>query len=199
MARILVLVADGFDDQELQGLTKALREDGQDVVRVGPKRGETVTGKGGQEVQVDLDPLQVNHSASHVVVVPGGPGADKLVENSQMVNVVYSMAHKGRIVVAVGRGVRMLPPVAKQKSPNPVATGTKVLQGDLLKGRLVTGDAEARQELEKAGAHWSDGPVVTDLPLVTARSARGDDLGLLLDELAPLLPLAEQPVVSQIL
>jgi putative intracellular protease/amidase len=199
MARILLLLADGFDDEEVQGVEQALTKEGHEVVLVGAKRGKTVKGAGGQERVVALEPLQVNFNASHAVVVPGGKAADALVDSSQMVNVVYSVVHKGRLAVTLGRGVRILVPVGKQKSPNPVATGNRVIEGEVLKGRRVTGDLEVREELEKAKAVWSGERVVTDGPLVTAASGKGDDLRRLMEEMLPLLPMAEQPVVSRIL
>lgn len=199
MARVLFLLADGFDDRDYKGLRGALEGEGHEVVPVGAERGATVTGSGGLEVQTERDPLHLDLNAYHVVVVPGGAGADRLVENSQMVNVVYSMAHKGRWLVLVGRGVRLLPPVGKQKSPNPIATGNRVLDSDLIKGRLVTGDPEVREELEKGGARWGGGPVRMDGVVASARSGHGGDLERLMEELAPALALAQRPVVSRIL
>lgn len=199
MARVLILLTDGFDDAPVTGLEAALQEEGHEVVFVGTKRGATVTGKSGTERVCDLDPLHVNLAASHAVVIPGGPGADALLESSQMVNVVYSVVHKGRFAVAIGRGVRMLPPVAKQKSPNPVETGTKIVQGELLKGRSVTGDPEVQEELEKAGALWQHQGVCVDGPWITANLDREGALERLVDEMVPFLVMAERPVVSQIL
>lgn len=199
MARILLLLMDGFDDEEVRNLRRALEAEGQEVVLLGPKRGERVTGQEGDEIVCERDPLQVNLNTCHMVVVPGGPGADQLAESAQMVNMVYSMAHKGRVVVAVGRGVLTLPPADKEKSPNPIATGTKVLDGPLLKGRVVTGDPDVREQLEKAGAKWGGGVLQADGVLVTARSAKGADLDRLMEELAPRFMMAARPVVSRIL
>ncbi len=199
MARVLLLLMDGFDDEEVRNLRRALEAEGQDVVLLGPKRGETVTGNNGDEIVCERDPLQVNLNTCHMVIVPGGPGADEIADSPQMVNMVYSMAHKGREVIAVGRGVRALPPADKEKSPNPIPTGTKVLDAPLLKGRVVTGDPETREELEKAGARWGGGVLQADGVLVTARSARGTDLDRLMEELAPRFVISARPVVSRIL
>ena len=74
MARVLFLLADGFDEKDLEGLQDSLVGEGHEVVLAGAKRRTTVTGNGGREVVVEQDPLHLNLNAYHVLVVPGGPG-----------------------------------------------------------------------------------------------------------------------------
>ncbi len=199
MARVVILLMDGFDDAQVTGLQSALGREGHEVVLVGEKQGTPVTGKNGTDLVCTLDPLHLNLSATHALVVPDGPAAENIAKSSNMVNMVYSVVHKGRFAIAIGHGVLVLPPVADQKSPNPIETGTKIVQGDLLKGRSVTGDPETREELEKAGAQWEGGTVCVDGPWITAHVRSQDDLERLVDEMLPLLVMAEQPVVSRIL
>lgn len=200
MARCLILVMEGFADDEVEALRGALPREGHDVVLVGPQQGQTVTGAAGAEVRADRDPLHLDLNRAHVAIVPGGAAAaEALVATPSMVNVVYSVVHKGRLVAAAGAGVRLLPPAATQKPPNPVATGTKIVADNFLEGRRVTGDPAAREELEKAGARFVDRPVVAHDPVVTARSLAGPHLDRFLAELLPLLAKAERPVTGRIL
>jgi putative intracellular protease/amidase len=197
MARVLILVADGFPEGEVLPLAERLSEEGHGVDLTGPRQGAKVTGDKGATVTAARDPLHIDLNRAHAVIVPGGAAADLLAGTPSIVNVVYSVAHKGRLVATSGRGVQLLLRAGTQKSPNPVATGTKILERFLAE-RRVTGDAAFKDELERSGARFvADRAVVVDDPFITARSLSGADLERFLDELLPVLPRMELPVVAR--
>ncbi len=172
MPKALLLLADGFVDAHAVDLAGALQRQGFDVVRVGLKGGSEATSKTGRTVPVEKGYLDVNLNLYDLVVLPDGACADVFTDHKSFTNIVYTMLHKGRVVVALGRSVRALVPAQNQKtSPNPAPNGTRILQGDIVKGRRVAADAAVAQELQKAGAIPVDDPVVVDGPVVTAHGA----------------------------
>jgi catalase len=69
--RVAFLVADGFDDEALAAIKKALTKEGAVVKIVAPRLG-AVVGRGGTELKIDFSFLTCNSVLFDAVYVPGG-------------------------------------------------------------------------------------------------------------------------------
>ena len=75
--KLVVLLAEGFEDLEYWVTVMRLREEGAEVLTVGPDL-ETVSGKNALSAQADATPEDVDASGLDGVVIPGGWAPDKL-------------------------------------------------------------------------------------------------------------------------
>jgi len=186
MPRALILVADGFPTRDVQDVAKRLHDQGFETRYCGAERGATYKAEDGTHVVADLGYLNVDLSRYALVVVPGGAAGDALAAHKSMYNIVYSLLHKGRTAAVVGTGLNVLLAAAANKtSPNPVATGTHILEGEIARDRRVTGPEALREAAEKAGAVWTEEPVVQDGPVISAVELQGENLRLFIEALLP--------------
>ena len=75
--KIVVLVADGFEDLEYWVTVMRLQEEGAEVISVGPNEG-SFSGKNALEATADVTADRVDASELDGIVVPGGWAPDKL-------------------------------------------------------------------------------------------------------------------------
>jgi len=71
-ARIAVLVEDNYQELELWYPVLRMREEGAEVVVVGPEKGRTFTSKHGYAATADQAADDVEVAAVDAVIVPGG-------------------------------------------------------------------------------------------------------------------------------
>jgi protease I len=154
--RIAVLVEKFYEDLELWYPVLRLREAGFQVQIVGPKAGETYTSKHGYPARADVAATDVRADDLAAVVIPGGYSPDHMRRCRAMVELVTSAVRQGKVVAAICHGPWML-------------CSTKAIAG-----RKVTSFASIRDDLENAGAVWSDAACIRDGNLVTSRTP--DDL-----------------------
>ncbi len=156
--RVAVLVADGFEQAELDGPVQAMRDAGLavdvlapdaehhgHVVGVSP-RGEA-RGVKPDRLLVDADP-----KAYDALLVPGGASSAEAMRTSPAhVEFVRSFAERRKPIAAFCHALALL------------------AEADLLRGRTVTAWPVLRDALERAGARWIDREVAVDGKLVTGR------------------------------
>jgi protease I len=152
MAQVAFVVADDFEDAELEMPQERLRDAGHRVTLVGARRGQAVRGKRGAVVEIDMAGSEVDPRDLDAVVVPGGYSPDRLRLQPDVVNLLRQVARAGRLIAAICHGPSLL------------------IDADLLAGRTVTSWPSIRRDLENAGATWVDEAVVTDGNLVTSRN-----------------------------
>ncbi len=146
MKKILVLLAEGFEEIEALAPADIWRRLGFEVVLTGVT-GKTVTGAHGVAVGTDL-PLE-KASGADAVFLPGGlPGATNLRDSAAVISLIKKMSAEGKVVAAIcaapivlakaglsdGRRVTGYPGT-ERGVPNLRYTGARV-ETD---GRLVTG------------------------------------------------------------
>src|SRR5436309_14455830 len=88
MARIAILVEKTYEDLELQYPRLRLKEAGHDVDIVGPKAGETYTGKWGYPQKAEKSASDVRAQDYALIVIPGGASPDHMRRSEHMLRLV---------------------------------------------------------------------------------------------------------------
>lgn len=100
MGKILVPLAEGFEEIEAFAIVDVLRRAGLDVVVAGTP-GNLVLGAHGVRVNTDARLIDVEESKLDSIVLPGGPGTDNLIRDERLLKMVDSFARKGKLVAAI--------------------------------------------------------------------------------------------------
>lgn len=149
--KVIQLVEHEFEDLELWYPVLRLREEGVTVHIVGPKAGETYTGKYGVPVTSDYAFEDIDAADYDGILVPGGWSPDKLRRYAGVIRLVKDM-HETR------------KPIGQICHAGWVLISAKILQGV-----KVTSTPGIRDDMENAGAIWIDEPVVIDGHIVSSR------------------------------
>jgi protease I len=156
MARIAILIEKIYEDLELQYPRLRLREAGHTVEIVGPRAGETYTGKWGYPQKSEKAASDVKASDYQLIVIPGGSSPDHMRRDGGMVKLVRDAAAKGIPMAAICHGPWML------------------CSTDVLKGRRCTSYMSIAHDVVNAGGKWVDEECVVDGGIITSRCP--DDL-----------------------
>ncbi|MCI2425222.1 type 1 glutamine amidotransferase [Candidatus Acetothermia bacterium] len=148
--RVAVLVADMYQELEFWYPYLRLKEEGVQVVAVGPEKREYKS-RFGYPVQPELAAAEVRTADFDAVVIPGGYAPDYMRRSPALVSFVRAMAESGKPVAAICHG------------------GWMLCSARVLKGRKATSVGAIRDDIENAGATWVDEPVVVDGNLITSR------------------------------
>lgn len=155
-ARILIISANGFEQDELMVPRDKLRQAGAKVDVASPD-GKPVRGwkskDWGDTVQADLALADVNPANYQALVIPGGQiNPDLLRVNPEAMKIVRSFLDSGSIVAAVCHGPWLL------------------VEADAVRGRNVTSYQSIKTDVVNAGGKWVDREVVADQGIITSRS-----------------------------
>lgn len=157
MAKVAIVLGDGFEDSEFQVPYDRIREAGHDVAVVGRQAGQEVKGKKGKVAFTpELGPDQVSAADFDALVIPGGHAPDKLRMDEGIVKFVKGFFGSDKPVAAICHA------------------GSLLIEADVVEGRTVTSYPSIRTDLVNAGAEWVDREVVVDGRLITSRTP--DDL-----------------------
>lgn len=153
---VAVLVANGFEQAELERPMQALRDAGAKAVIVSPQSG---TVKAWQSHQWgDVFPVDVGLGAARAddfdaLVLPGGVmNPDHLRQDGEAVALVKAFFDQHKPVAAICHGPWTL------------------IDAGVVDGRRMTSYPSLKADLKNAGANWVDEPVVVDQGLVTSRN-----------------------------
>src|ERR687886_770307 len=133
--KVVVLVADGFEDLEYWVTVMRLREEGAEVISVGPSL-EPVSGKNFLEAQADATADDVDAQELDGIVVPGGWAPDKLRRYPEITNLVKTVHERGKTVAIICHG------------------GLVAISAGIVEGVSATGSLGIKDDLENAGATW---------------------------------------------
>ena len=153
--RVAILVAEGFEQQELTEPRKALDEAGAVTQIVSPAEGE-VQGWNHFD-KADMFPVDVpldeaNADDFDALLLPGGvANPDQLRMNEKAVRFVRQFFDDGKPVAVICHGPWTL------------------IEADVVRGRKITSWPSLKTDLINAGAEWVDEEVVTDNGLVSSR------------------------------
>jgi protease I len=150
--RVAVLVENLYEDLEGWYPVLRLREEGAEVVIVGPEKDKVYHGKHGYPLRSDASSREVAGDAFDAVVVPGGYAPDMMRRERSMVDFVAAAHQKGRIVAGICHA------------------GWMLISAGVVKGKTVTGFFAIKDDLVNAGATFVDREVVVDNLLVTSRN-----------------------------
>ncbi|MEZ4432652.1 MAG: type 1 glutamine amidotransferase domain-containing protein [bacterium] len=157
MARVAMIVGEGFEDSEFREPYDRLREAGHEVVVFGSKAGETVEGKQGDE-KVEIEEKASSGAVGEfdALVLPGGHGPDVLRMDEAVVAMVRGFVDAQKPVAAVCHGPQLL------------------IEAGVVEGRTMTSWPSVKTDLKNAGADWVDREVAEDGIFITSR--KPDDL-----------------------
>jgi protease I len=153
--KVAILVADGFEQVELEKPREALIEAGAQTEIVSPAKGEVQgweTDDFGDNFTVDVALGDAKPGDYDALLLPGGVmNPDTLRTLPEAVEFVKHFFEEGKPVAAICHGPQML------------------IEADVVRGRTLTSFGSIRTDLVNAGANWVDEAVVTDQGLVTSR------------------------------
>jgi protease I len=156
MARIAILIEKIYEDLELQYPRLRLKEAGHTVEIVGPKAGETYSGKWGYPQKAEISASDVKATDYNLIVIPGGSSPDHMRRDGGMVKLVRDAAAKNIPMAAICHGPWML------------------CSTDVLKGNRCTSYMSIVHDVINAGGKWVDEECVVDGNIITSRCP--DDL-----------------------
>lgn len=150
--KVAILIEQSVEDVEFLVPFNGLKQAGMEVVVLGSRMNEKYKGKRGKlSIQADGTTTEAIASEFAAVVIPGGMAPDKMRRNCNTVCFVQAAMEEGKWIAAVCHGPQVL------------------IEGDLLKGRKVTGFTAIRKDITNAGATYIDEPLVIDGNLITSR------------------------------
>ncbi|MCS7232893.1 MAG: type 1 glutamine amidotransferase [Synergistetes bacterium] len=151
--RIAILVEDTFEDLELWYPLLRMKEEGAEVVLVGPEK-RTYKGKYGVPAEADITSDQAKADDFDAVIIPGGYSPDRMRRDPKLVNFVKEAGEKGKVVAAICHGPWML------------------ASANLLRGRKATAFFAIKDDVVNAGAEFVDAEAVVDGNIITSRTPK---------------------------
>lgn len=158
--RVAILVADGFEQVELDQPRAALDQAGARTEVVSPAEGR-VKGvnhdKPAAGAKVDVPLASARPDDYDALLLPGGVmNPDALRQEKAALNFVRAFFKAGKPVAAICHGPQVL------------------IEADVVRDRTLTSYPSVMTDLKNAGAKWLDQEVVVDNGLVTSR--KPDDI-----------------------
>ncbi len=149
--RVLVPLAEGFEELEAVTVIDLLRRAGIEVVTAGLQPGP-VRGSRGTVIVPDSSLDQVLDASFDMIVLPGGlPGADHLNEDPRIHGLLRRMAAEGGYTAAICAAPKVL------------------ASAGLLEGRQATSYPGVLEAMDLPSVKLSPQPVVVDDRVVTSR------------------------------
>lgn len=152
---VAILVADGFEEEEMTQPRHALEEAGAMTQIVSLRKGRLHARRGskeGKEFEVGIaldaaDPMQYD-----AVVLPGGAANGERMRGEQEAQAfVRAMHEQGKPIAAICHGSSLL------------------IEAGLAQGHALTGAPDLKQDALDKGARWADEAVVVDGNLISSR------------------------------
>jgi protease I len=154
--RIVMFLADDYEDLEVQYPRLRLLEAGFAVTLAAPAAGATYRGKHGYPQKSDVTFADVEPQEFDGLVVPGGWLPDKLRRVDQVLAITRAIHEGGKLVASICHGPSI------------------DISARIVAGYRYTSTPAIKDDLVNAGAKWSDEPMVCDRNRVSSR--RPDDL-----------------------
>ncbi|MBV9927958.1 MAG: type 1 glutamine amidotransferase [Acidobacteria bacterium] len=159
--RVAILVAEGFEQSELDGPKQALDEAGAETFIVSPAEEGWVQAWQhfdlGEMYEVDVPLAEADPSEFDALLLPGGvANPDQLRMKPEAVDFVRAFFDAGKPVAAICHAPWTL------------------IEAGVVEGRTMTSWPSLKTDLVNAGANWVDEEVVVDEGLVTSR--KPDDI-----------------------
>lgn len=149
--RVVILVADEYEDLELWYPALRLREAGAQVSIAGVDARRIYKGKHGYPCQSDRTISESHANQFDGIIIPGGWMPDALRRDVQVLALVKEFATAGKLIASICHGPWIN------------------ISAGLARGVKMTGSAGIKDDLVNAGAQWTDAAVVTDRYYVSSR------------------------------
>ncbi|MEX0780491.1 MAG: type 1 glutamine amidotransferase domain-containing protein [Balneolales bacterium] len=150
--RILMFVADLFEDMELLYPKIRLKEAGAHVVVAGEMQGNAYKGKHGHPCEADEAFVNIRSKDFDALVIPGGFAPDKLRREKKVLDVTRTFHEMGKPIAYICHA------------------GWVPISAGIVKGFRVTSTRAIKDDLVNAGAEWVDEPLVVDRHHITSRN-----------------------------
>jgi len=152
MRSVLILIDEIYEDLEVWYPKLRFEEAGFKTVVAGPEAGKTYSGKHGYPCKSDLSFDRVQTDSFSALIIPGGYAPDKIRRYPKALEIVRKMHEDNKPIAFICHA------------------GWVPISAKILKGKQVTGFCAIKDDLENAGAHYTDKPVVVDGNLVSSRT-----------------------------
>jgi protease I len=152
MKSVLIFVDEMYEDLELWYPKIRLEEEGCKVVVAGKVEGQTYKGKHGYPCKADRSIEAIDAKQFDVLVIPGGFAPDKLRRVPKVLQIVREFNEQKKVIAFICHA------------------GWVVISAKILKDRKVTSVSAIKDDMENAGAIWSDQSVVVDKNLISSRT-----------------------------
>ncbi|PWU16257.1 MAG: protease [Chlamydiae bacterium] len=148
--KILLFVADEYEDLELQYPKYRLREAGKKVVVAGEKK-ESYKGKHGYPCLADAIFKEVKVEDFDALVIPGGYAPDKLRKIPKVLEITKKFANQKKLIAFICHA------------------GWIPISAKILKGIRCTSYISIKEDILNAGGKWVDKSVVIDRHFISSR------------------------------
>lgn len=148
--KVVMVLANNFEDSEAIDPKVHLESRGADVVTVGPERGQ-VQGKKGGVLDVEKTFAEVTPEEFDLLVIPGGGAPENLRIVDEAVDFTRRFVQSGKPVGAICHGPQLL------------------ISAEVLEGRTLTSVNKIRDDVRNAGGCYVDQALVVDDNLITSR------------------------------
>ena len=146
------LVGPGYEDLEFWVPYMRVMEEGALVRVIAAKGGETYTSKsGGLTVTSEIAASEISANQLDALLVPGGWAPDKLRRDPNILHLVREMNNQGKILGFICHA------------------GWVAASAGICEGKRFTGSTGIKDDLENAGAIWTDEPAFREDNLVWGR------------------------------
>lgn len=148
--KILLFVADEYEDLELQYPKYRLREAGKKVVVAGEKK-ESYKGKHGYPCTADVTFKEIRVDDFDALVIPGGYAPDKLRKIPRVLEITRKFASQKKLIAFICHA------------------GWIPISAKILKGIRCTSYISIKEDILNAGGKWMDKSVVIDRHFISSR------------------------------
>jgi protease I len=149
---ILIFVDEVYEDLELWYPKLRMEEAGFKTVVAAAEAGKTYLAKHGYPCKADISYDQVQTSSFAALIIPGGFAPDRIRRHAKALEILRQMNEAQKPIAFICHA------------------GWVPISAKILKGRNVTGFFAIKDDLENAGAHYSDKAVVIDGNLISSRT-----------------------------
>lgn len=153
MKKIAILLENYFDEQEVVYPYHRLREEFE-VVLVGTDAEKTYHGKSTFEMKSDVASKDVNVDDYDGLFIPGGFSPDQMRKSQATKDLVRAFDEKKKPIAAICHGPWMLASAAD------------------IKGKKIAAVFNIQDDIEHAGAIWTDEELVVDGHFYTGRTPK---------------------------
>ncbi|SET68932.1 type 1 glutamine amidotransferase domain-containing protein [Paenibacillus sp. NFR01] len=157
MSKVAFLLAEGFEDSEMQVPYDEVIKAGHQADIIGLKKHETLLGKKGSvSYAADKAVSEVHANEYNAVVIPGGSSPENLRLDPDILTFVQEADRAGKPIAAICHGPQIL------------------ASAGLLKGRNITSYPPLQDDMVNAGAIFDDKEVVVDGNYITSRTPKDE-------------------------
>ena len=150
--RVGILTEFNYADIELWYPYYRMKEEGHDVCTIGPEKGKTYNSKNGNPCKAEMGIDEVTANDLDLLIIPGGFAPYYWRRDQRFLKLVQDVnSSDSKLLASICHGPWVL------------------ISAKVIKGKNVTCFSAIKDDVENAGANYSDEPVVVDGNMITSR------------------------------